>query len=292
VLLSFLVVAGLLTVVYLAAVARVVMARSSDSARENVAIAGAHTSGPSGDVPAPWPRFPGCQASGASAMTINGVRTIGEEWEVSASAAEILDFLRDQMEARGWVDCTEEMYGLNPEFRNQGDGRNGLLSEDYVKVYAATTDSCLVMRDRSRFMQVSLEPGAGRGRITVSLFAAETPSYEAFSQGLALSLGGVPLFGGRDRVAEFSETSGGQTYNTRLVNSRQNCTTVAGEMIERMKADKWQGVVMSLPQAGEQGSSVALFHRGDEYAYLTVTPADDGNGSCSLLTQATEDEDK
>lgn len=292
VLLSFMVVAGLLAVVYLAAVARAMMERSSDSARANVTIAGNSQPDASAEAEVPWPRFPGCQVSAPSAMTINGVLTIGEVWETTASAAEILDFLRDQMEARGWVDCTEETYGLNPEFRSHGDGRKGLLNEDYVKVYAATIDSCLVLRDRSRFMQVSLEPGAERGRISVSLFAAETSSYEAFSQGLALSLGGVPTCGGRDNVAEFSEKGRGHTYSTRLVNSRQDRVTAASEMIEALKAENWQAVVVSLSQTGEQGSSLALFQRGNEYAYLTVTEAEDGKGSCSLLTEATEDQNK
>ncbi|MEI6217369.1 MAG: hypothetical protein WCP86_00565 [bacterium] len=291
VILSFLVVAGVLTVVYLAAVVRVVIEKSYDITRENVAISGTRKPRSSGDVEkTPWPQFPGCQVSIPSAMMINGVRTIGEQWVTSASAAEILGFLKEQMEARGWVDFTEEAYGLNPEFRSQ-DGRKGLLSEDYVKTYAATIDSCLVMRDRSRFMQVSLEPGEERGRIRASLFAAETPFYEAFSRGLALSLGGVSPFG-IDSVAEFSEKSSGHAYNTRLVNSRMDRAAAASEMIERLKAQKWMAVVVSLPQTEEQGNSLALFQRGDEYAYLTVMAAEDGNGSLALLTEATEDQDK
>ncbi|MEI6810002.1 MAG: hypothetical protein WCN95_14890, partial [bacterium] len=220
---SLLVIAGLLTVVYLAVIARVMMVKSAGLAGENAAIAGGRNSNRSTeDVDTPWPHFPGCQPSSPIAMTINGIRTVGEEWNTSASAAEILDFLKEQMTARGWHDVTEEQYGLKPVFRADGDVRSGLQNEDYVRAYSETVESCLVMRDRSRFMQVSLEPGEERGRIKVSLFVAETHSYEAFSQGLASSLGSGSFAVKGDRVAEFSEKSAGNSYNTRMISSGQD----------------------------------------------------------------------
>lgn len=288
--LSLLVVAGLLTVVYLAVIARVMMAKSAGLARENVAIAGGRNSNRiTEDVDTPWPHFPGCQPSSPSAMTINGIRTVGEEWNTSASAAEILDFLKEQMSVRGWLDVTEERYGLKPDFRAQGEGRNGLQNEDYIKAYAATVESCLVMRNRSRFMQVSLEPGEEKGRIRVSLFVAETSSYEAFSQGLASSLGSSSFFVKGDRIAEFSEKSYGSSYNTRMINSGQDSETAAREMIAKLKVDKWQTVAVSIPQTGESEKCWAVFQRGNRYAYLVVNAAEEGRGSSSVLTEVTEE---
>lgn len=289
--LSFFIVAGMLTIVYLAVIARVFMEKSSGLARENVVLAGDRGSSHGGweEVEAPWPRYPGCRPSAPRAMTINGVRTTSEDWDTSSSAAEVLGFLKEQMEARGWHDCTEEAYGLQPERRPTGEEQKGLQNQDYISVYSATVDSCLVMRDRSRFMQVSLEPGDGRGRIRVSLFAAETPTYEEFSQRLAWSLGGGPGRAGGDRVAEFSERSGLNSYNTRMISSDLDPEPAARGMIEEMRAGKWQTVAMSM-QLGRDGECCwAVLQRGRQYAYLAVAAGDGGHGSSAMITEATEE---
>lgn len=285
--LSFLVVAGLLAIAYFAIAVRVMAQRSAARTGANVVLADSGGPAAVDDVLVPWPRFPGCMATAPGSMMINGVRTISEEWEITASAVEVIDFLKEQMCARGWADCTEESYGLRPELRSVGGARDGLQNENYVNAYSRTIDSCLAMRDSKRFMQATLEPGTAKGRIRVSLFSAETSSFDKFAGNLALSLGGVGTDGSRATTAEFNERSGGLTYDTRLVNSELDPDAAVGGMMEQLTADRWKTVLLCGPGGDSEGGRWALFRKGSEYAYLTVAAEEDGNGSSAILTKVT-----
>ncbi len=285
-LLSLLVIAGILAVVYLAFALRAMVARGPARVSGNVQQGGSGDRSPAEDCAIPWPRFPGCQATEPSEMTINGVRTVSEEWEICAGGAEVLSFLKEQMGARGWVDCTEAIYGLDPE--SVGRTATGLQDKDYIETYEQTIDSCLAMRDRTRFMQATLEPGTARGWIRASLFMAETPSYDIFSRDLAMSLGSVSEPGDSAGGASFVEESHGSTYDTRVLNSVMDTDALVDEFVKNLSSDSWRVVLVAPGDVDGRSARCALFQKDRNYAYLTVTAGEGGGGSSAVLTTVEE----
>jgi len=293
VLFTLLVLAGVMVLLKGMSTIKDVMGRNAGDAGKNTAMSAARNHVLNRKVASFFPRFPGCTVSQSRAMELNGVETISEEWETTASSAEILDFLKAQLGARGWVDTTEDSFGLSPELRGAGDGGNSLQDPKYLKIYAETIESCLVMQNGSWCMQATLQHGrTASGRIALVLFAAKTPSFSLFAEQLALSIAQPDEPGQKDGVMEVSERSGSNLFHTRVINSRNSPDSAMLEIAGMLADERWSSVFVSAKQDGAVESQYTLLRRGEQFAYLTVSPSENGRGSHAVFTEVSEERPK
>ena len=165
-----------------------------------------------------WPHLPGSAGRTVHRMMINGVDTISEDWRTSTPAADVIDYYREQMLARGWRDETEENFGLHPETRNPGVGANGLQNPNFVQAYGSLVDSSLILSRGKWSMQVMAVPGeTGIRRTAVKVFAAATPSIKNFFLSLEQEAFTADRAGAQRGAIDTVDESGGQRSHTTIV---------------------------------------------------------------------------
>ena len=231
--------------------------------------------------------FPGSRRSNPHQMVIGGVPVISENWEVSASSAEVLDYYRRQMLARGWTDVTEESFNLSPEEVEKTVGPEGLQDPNYAETYKEIVESCLVLRKGAKNMVVKTEPGTDPWVRTVKLSLVATPSITEFSPELGEKLLRASAPGNDGAVFEVSENRGGSNYRTKISTTRDAPRLAFERLIRKRSRADWQPLFAVAP--GARGTTgMALLENGDQYVYVSVRPSPAGKGTSVFITEVTE----
>ena len=231
-----------------------------------------------------WPHLPGSAGRAVHRMTINGVDTISEDWRTSTPAADVIDYYREQMLARGWRDETEESFGLQPETRNPGVGANGLLNPKFVQAYGSLVNSALILSRGKWSMQVMAVPGeTGIRQTAVRVFAAATPSIKDFFLSLEEGAFRAGPTGAASGAIDTVEESGGQRSHTTLVLRNGEPGRIFDEMIGQYREKGWQCLVTPPPQG--QPAYFAWLVKERAYAALSVRGLPQGRGASVTLTE-------
>ena len=179
-----------------------------------------------------WPLYPGARGHSVSEMTINGVRTQCEEWEVSAAPTQVLQYYRHQMLARGWEDVTGELFGPGSATARPLD------DSDAMRQYKQTLENSLTLRRGIWNLYIVVRDGSRPWKTTARLFAAETSDMNSLLTKMS------HLSDGKSFVAE--EKSGDFTYRTTLSQSTRFVRDALNERMKSLGVSRWQ--VLSSPQ--------------------------------------------
>jgi len=231
-----------------------------------------------------WPHFPGEFGAKINRMTINGIETVGENWLTSAAGVDVIAFYREQMLARGWRDCTEEYYKLQPEFHGDGMGDNGLQNFEYISRYRFYMDSSLILYHEGwslQFLAVPIDKGIRR--TDVRIFAAATPSITDFAESF-----GVGKLNLADGAIETVQHGNGQRWHTRITSKTEAPLQVFNAMLKEYRDNNWRALVYN-PSPQKQSGYVAWLVKGQSYAGFAVKAIPQGKGSTVTLTEVTPD---
>lgn len=229
-----------------------------------------------------WPEFPRNSARNAHTSIINGVQIITEEWQCSASPADVLAYYREQMTARGWQDVTEETYGLKPEGR---ESAYELQDETYLKNYRNVLDSNLVLSRGQWNMHVGVQPGKGIGPQTaVRIYAAAAPSITEFFEGVGSSL--VDAGNQVGKPLEAVQEGAGGRYHTTIQTRKKSQAEAFQEALADLQSKGWKPL-MVLPRQQARSGYTAWLVKGSQYAALSVSPSPQGQGSSVAFTEVT-----
>jgi hypothetical protein len=232
-----------------------------------------------------WPQYFGSARSFVQQGSINGVQMIGQTWETTAPAKDVIAYYREQMTARGWQDVTEETYKFQPESRYAGIGKNSLQDQQYLRKYSETMDSDLVLRRGDWSIQVTTIRNEGKlAQTGVRIFSAATPSIEDFVATLTsdFASGSDSTQGGRP--LEMEQESGGQHYHTTIASQNVTPFQAFREALANLGSQGWQSVMMLPPQKA-QGGYFAWLGKGKQYAMLFVKSENDKRGASVMFTE-------
>jgi hypothetical protein len=234
-----------------------------------------------------WPRYPGLRSEGVHASRLNGVALVTEEGHVAIQADAVLDYYREQMTARGWVDVTEEHFRLSPEARVGVEGRDGLNDPEFVTRYEAVMDSNLVLRRQGWVVHATLSSGRKSRTTHVRLVAAQTPSVEEL--GLALSR---DLLEGEKRrrpreVLLAEEERGGTRFATRQLESGLSPDRFYAELAAEYRQRGWR-LLFERGAEGAVGQCFAVFQNGATQVSVVTMPSRVGRGTTALVTEMNE----
>jgi hypothetical protein len=240
-------------------------------------------------LPAPdptfWPHPPGCFGRGVHQLTINGVDTVGEDWQTALPAADVIAFYKEQMLARGWRDVTEQNYQLQPESRNDSWDKNGVQNPDFVKRYSDMVDSSLVLNHNQWSVQIkAVSGGKGIHPTSVQMFAAATPALREFCMSIGAGAfrgdGVSPVKGAIDTVQE----SAGQVCHTTISIKQDEASEVFNRMLKEYHANNWRSMTLRADANGSSGY-FAWLSRGQSYAGLAVKALPHGKTSTVTITE-------
>jgi hypothetical protein len=230
-----------------------------------------------------WPAFPRSSAGASRESVLNGVRVITENWRSTAAGADILDYYRRQMAARGWADVTEEVYGLNPGLRGSLHGDEQLQDERYLQVYRDVMDSSLALRRGNWSMHVSVQPtNAALEQTSVKIVAAETPQMKEFFAALGTEMANPGTI--KSATLSAVQHNGRERYATTVTRESDGPSRSFEIALEKLRREGWEPAVLLPPQRAQKGF-FAWLTRGEEYAALSVSSA--GRGSSVTLTRVT-----
>jgi hypothetical protein len=232
---------------------------------------GVITSSPSLQNDAPvkrlWPPYPGAHGHPISEMTINGVRTQCEEWEVSAAPDQVLEYYRHQMLARGWKDVTGESFGMEMD---GSPAAPQLDDTDVMLQYARIMENSLVLTRGRWTLHVAVSDGSRPWKTTSRLFAAETPDIRSLLTRMREGADGEPF------VAE--EDSGNFTYRTSISKSTKNPREALDERMKSLGISRWQVVasprlptktLMAIGSEQRRPGNVYVFARNGQERHTT-----------------------
>jgi hypothetical protein len=232
-----------------------------------------------------WPQFPGADGSRLDRMTINGVETIGQEWQTSASPSDVIEYYREQMVARGWQDATEAATNLQPEQRGPGTGVFGVQNSKFVSDYIQITGTSLVLTRGNWSLQVDVVPSeTGIRQSDVRMLAAATPDLETFLLSIGESaFDPEPLRPGTGTVDTVVERNGQRCHSILAVRN-DDPGRVFADMVQSYRDRSWS-CVQTFPANGERDSYFALLTHGRSYAALSVRPLAEGSKAAIAVTE-------
>jgi hypothetical protein len=179
-------------------------------------------------LPVHWPKYPGARGHPVTGMSLNGVPTLCEDWEATASAQDILDYYRGQMAARGWSDVTDT-YLIRADGNEAAWDR--LEYPEAMEEYVAKMDNTLTLRREDWTLHLVAGPGSRPWKSAVRILAAQTLDIQAVMQ--TLREGGA-------FVAEENLADG--TYRTTLVRSRLDATAAIDARMKEMGVSQWRRI--------------------------------------------------
>jgi hypothetical protein len=232
----------------------------------------------------PWPRFPLRSEQYSHECMLNGVRLLTEEWEGAGRPQDVLDFYRGQMQARGWVDETEEALGLSSAMLASTANKRFLEDPEFLKGYRDSMGSNLILRQGEWSMHVTVRASRVEAdQVAVQIAAARVPSMSRFAAtAMEAFQGTAPLRRTRGAL-EYEETRGGQRYRTVLATRPGSPETVFRDALAELEGQHWQVLIRS---SGEQQSRrFAWLVRDQAHVALCVTPAPGGNGVSLARTE-------
>jgi hypothetical protein len=235
-----------------------------------------------------WPEFPRDDGTVRHSAEINGVQTITEQWNTRASSAEVLSYYREQMQARGWQDVTEETYGLQPELREAGTTEDGLQNPRYIESYREVMNSNLEMRKGDWSIHVSAESSPDReDLLSVKIYAAATPSIKSLWDNMASTLTATGSDGNQAKPFEAVQHAGGQRYHTTISNKAQSPGQAYQDAVADLRAKGWIPM-LTIPPTADRPAQVAWMARGGQYAILVVRAAPVSGSSVTMMDVSPE----
>lgn len=238
-----------------------------------------------------WPHLPGCFNKVAHQMTINGVDTVSEDWQISLPRADVISYYREQMEARGWRDTTEEDCKLQPESRNVGLGNDGVQNPGFVEKYASTMDSTLILKRSPWSIQILAVP-SDKGSIhqtSVRMFAAATPSIKEFCLSIGAEAFKASNSGSLDGSIDTVQESSGQRCYTKIAVKKEAADVLFNQILKEYHDKDWHSMILRSGQPGQPGYFAWLM-KGKAYAALAVKPLPTGKNSSITITEITPQE--
>jgi hypothetical protein len=233
-----------------------------------------------------WPQFFGSDGAPAQEMSMNGVEVVNQGWETTVQPADIIDYYRVQMTARGWQDVTAETYQIQPESRNPDPGQNSLQDPQYVKKYSKTIDSSLILRRGVWSIHINAFPSdQGNGQTRVSICAAATPSLEDFITQLTASYKEDDAHGGRP--LEIIRQNGGNSYRMTISTKSASPAQAFRDELANLGAQGWHPT-LTMPSKQTRSGIFAWVTRGKQNAALSVTDSPQGGASVSFVEIAPE----
>lgn len=246
-------------------------------------------SGQSRADPRMWPRFPGSTPSRPHTMTIEGITVTTENWESTASAVEIVDYFRRQMTARGWLDVTEESFGIAPERRRLAGGDKSLQDPEYVELYRDTIESRLVMTRGDWSFRMDIEPGSVQWNRAARITGASTPRIEQFSEEVVAAMSGDGAGADSEGSVTASEQIGSSLFDTTITRDPREPAGAFAVRLTELQRDNWRAMFVSSGRGRGTSEHFALLERDGKHGYLIVSPLAEGTGASVLFTQVTEE---
>ncbi len=241
-------------------------------------------------VRCPWPVYPGAKTlNKPNKMEINNVTTISESFKVRASAMTLMNYYRQQMSARGWVDTTERTFGIKPEHYAMKDVRT-LNNPQYVNAYSRIKKSNMVMRRGQWSLQILVSPmndGPLGGVHRVDLQAVEMANITQFGLDIAKKIHTQRSLG-KTGIMHMKEQMSTGTYDTQMMFSKKSPAAFYRDKLRELKRDDWRPM-MNMPGTDRNREFFTLLQKGRQQAYLIVNGLPNGQrGSTATFTTITE----
>lgn len=219
----------------------------------------------------PLPLFPGAQDPEFGEMEFNGHPFARCDYDVSASSLDVLLFYREQLNARGWRDITEDF--IRQSSLVQDDERMDFLdfqNEQFLRFYDHMMNTQATFSRDGGHVQIAVEPGERPWTTRVGVMYVQYGSPEQLSRDLQQSLTG----GGLDQPfagpATFAQNLGNQRAETTILTSRLPPGDYRNDLVVQYRDAGWSELDVR-PADESDSSHVGSLIKGDQMVFLNVT---------------------
>ncbi len=233
-----------------------------------------------------WPVFPGARPSGLHEMTFSGARLVSETWDLTGSTEALLEYMLDQMTARGWAVVPEESVDWRTTALEQNPGADAERREIAALVDDTMIPMLSLARGAWRF-SISVGPGDRPWNRRAKLLCVETASIRDLGHDLA-EMAESARAREEENVVHAEERIGSEIFHSQMIKSPVEAGAFLESKVRELEQDDWRASVVTTPEPGVQRQLFALLQRGDETTYLIVSPGERGRGSSAVLTKVTK----
>ena len=233
-----------------------------------------------------WPVFPGARPSGLHEMTFSGARLVSETWDLTGSTEAVLEYMLDQMTARGWDAVPEE----SVDWRTTAMEQNPNADAERQEMAALVDDTMIPMLSLARGawrFSISVGPGERPWTRRAKLLCVETASIRDLGQDL-VEMAESAREREEENVVHAEERIGDEIFHSQMIESPVEAGAFLEAKVRELEQDDWRASVVTTPEPGEQKQLFALLQRGDETTYLVVSPDERKRGSSAILTKVTK----
>jgi hypothetical protein len=230
----------------------------------------------------PWTTYPGAKEVRRNETIFNGSPFLTERFEAAGTNSEILSYYRRTLRNRGWRDVTEEHFGIDPGFFENGAPVN-LQNQEFLLRYEETVRSNLAMQLGEKLILVEVDMGSKSWKRRVSL-SQQGRSRQTASLELAKRL----RFRSRGRIEPYFRAQqhiGKDDHTTEFYHSRFSVNRLHRKLVRRMKSKGWEQEELpdKFEPEGIDGMRVSFYVKKADYAILNVYPSPTGRGSAATL---------